>query len=78
VVVGRVVLDGILNNDLFIVLQPEWAPGVEARMNALLASMTPLQPMPESLKGRDYSRTPIYLQEIAHRKATQQRTITGI
>lgn len=78
VVVGRVVLDGILNNDLFIVLQPEWAPGVEARMNALLESMTPLQPMPESLKGRDYSRTPIYQQEIAHRRATRNRNVTGI
>jgi hypothetical protein len=78
VVVGRVVLDGILHNDLFIVLQPGWAPGVEARMNALLESMTPIQPMPDSLKGRDYSRTPIYVQEIAHRKATQKRTIAGI
>ncbi len=26
-VVGRFVLDGILHNDLFIVLQPEWRPG---------------------------------------------------
>src|SRR5690606_24264863 len=34
VVVGRVLLDGILHNDLFVVLQPEWRPGVEARANA--------------------------------------------
>jgi len=78
VVVGRVVLDGILHNDMFIVLQPEWAPGVEARMNALLASMVPIEPMPDSLKGRDYTRTPIYTQEIAHRKATLKRTIAGV
>jgi NAD(P)-dependent dehydrogenase (short-subunit alcohol dehydrogenase family) len=78
VVVGRVVLDGILHNDLFIVLQPEWRQGVETRMNALLESMVPVTPMPDSLKGRDYTRTPIYAQEIAHRRATQKRTIKGI
>ena len=78
VVVGRVVLDAILHNDLFVVLQPEWAPGVEARAHALLESMVPITPMPESLKGRDYSRTPIYAQEIAHRKATRTRNISGI
>jgi NAD(P)-dependent dehydrogenase (short-subunit alcohol dehydrogenase family) len=78
VVVGRVVLDGILHNDLFIVLQPEWAPGVELRMKALLESMVPITPMPDSLKGRDYSRTPVYAQEIAHRIATRKRTISGI
>ena len=78
VVVGRVLLDGILHNDLFVVLQPEWRPGVEARANALLESMVPVQPMPESLNGRDYTRTPIYVQEIAHRRATRQRNIAGI
>jgi NAD(P)-dependent dehydrogenase (short-subunit alcohol dehydrogenase family) len=78
VVVGRVVLDGILNNDMFIVLQPEWRVGVEARMNALLESMVPVQPMPEALQGRDYTRTPIYAQEIAHRRATRKRNIKGI
>jgi NAD(P)-dependent dehydrogenase (short-subunit alcohol dehydrogenase family) len=78
VVVGRVVLDGILNNDLFIVLQPEWRPGVQARADALLESMVPVQPMPASLNGRDYTRTPIYVQEIAHRRATRNRKITGI
>ncbi len=78
VVVGRVLLDGILHNDLFVVLQPEWRPGVEARADALLESMVPLQPMPESLGGRDYTRTPIYVQEIAHRRATRRREVPGI
>jgi NAD(P)-dependent dehydrogenase (short-subunit alcohol dehydrogenase family) len=81
VVVGRVVIDGILNNDLFIVLQPEWRPGVEARANALLESMVPHLPMPESMTtgaADRYLRTPIYAQEIAHRKATRKRTIQGI
>jgi NAD(P)-dependent dehydrogenase (short-subunit alcohol dehydrogenase family) len=76
-VVGRFVLDGILHNDLFIVLQPEYRQGVEARCNALLESMTPFTAMPESMKGGNYLRTPIFAQEIAHRKATQKRTIPG-
>jgi NAD(P)-dependent dehydrogenase (short-subunit alcohol dehydrogenase family) len=78
-IVGRVVLDGILNNDLFIVLQTEWRPGAEARANALLESMVPPLPMPESMAnvGNRYLRTPIYAQEIAHRRATRKREIKG-
>jgi hypothetical protein len=71
------VLDGILHNDLFIVLQPEYRPGIEARANALLESMVPFTPMPESMKSGNYLRTPIYAQEIAHRRATQKREIKG-
>jgi NAD(P)-dependent dehydrogenase (short-subunit alcohol dehydrogenase family) len=80
-VVGRVVIDGILHNDLFIVLQPEWRPGVEARANALLESMVPVLPMPESMTtgaADRYLRTPIYAQEAAHRRASRKRTIQGI
>src|SRR6185503_2535271 len=44
-VVARLVLDGILNNDLFIVAQPEYRAGVEARCNALLESMVSYKPM---------------------------------
>lgn len=76
-VVGRFVLDGILHNDLYIVLQPEWRPGVEARANALLESMVPFTPMPEHMRTGNYLRTPIYAQEIAHRRATRNRTIPG-
>ena len=76
-VVARYVLDGILNNDLFIVCQPEYRAGVEARCNALLESMVPFKPLPpEMLRGNVY-RTPIFQQEIAHRKATQKRDIAG-
>ena len=76
-VVARFVLDGILNNDLYIVLQPEYRAGVEARCNALLESMVAFKPLvPEMLRGNVY-RTPIYQQEIAHRKATQKRDIAG-
>jgi NAD(P)-dependent dehydrogenase (short-subunit alcohol dehydrogenase family) len=76
-VVGRFVLDGILRNDLFIVLQPEYRVGVEARCNALLDSMVGYSPMPEAMRSGNYYRTPIYVQEIAHRKATRQREIKG-
>lgn len=77
VVAARYVLDGILNNDLFIVAQPEWRVGVEARCNALLESMVPFAPLPPELLAGNRYRTPIYLQEIAHRKATRKRDIEG-
>jgi len=76
-VVARFVLDGILNNDLFIVLQPEYRAGVEARCNALLDSMVAFKPMPPEMYRGNVYRTPIYQQEIAHRKATQKRDIAG-
>jgi NAD(P)-dependent dehydrogenase (short-subunit alcohol dehydrogenase family) len=77
VVVARFVLDGILNNDLYIVCQPEYRAGVEARCNALLGSMVAFQPLPPALLSGNVYRTPIFLQEIAHRKATQTRNIPG-
>jgi NAD(P)-dependent dehydrogenase (short-subunit alcohol dehydrogenase family) len=76
-VIARLVLDGILNNDLFIVAQPEYRPGVEARCNALLDSMVPFKPLPPELSRGNVYRTPIFQQEIAHRKATQKRDIAG-
>jgi NAD(P)-dependent dehydrogenase (short-subunit alcohol dehydrogenase family) len=76
-VVGRFVLDGILNNDLYIVLQPEYRQGVEARCNALLESMVPFTPVPDHMKDGNYLRTPVFAQEIAHRRATRKRTIPG-
>ena len=77
VVAARFVLNGMLNNDLYIVAEPEYRAGVEARCNALLESMAPFKPLPpELLRGNVY-RTPIYMQEVAHRKATQTRDIAG-
>jgi NAD(P)-dependent dehydrogenase (short-subunit alcohol dehydrogenase family) len=78
VVAARFVLNGILNNDLYIVAEPEYRMGVEARCNALLESMIPFKPLPAELMGPGTYRTPIYLQEVAHRKATQVRDISGI
>ena len=77
-VAARFVLNGILNNDLFIVAEPEYRVGVEARCNALLESMTQFKPLPPELLRGNFYRTPIYQQEIAHRKATQVRDIAGM
>jgi NAD(P)-dependent dehydrogenase (short-subunit alcohol dehydrogenase family) len=77
-VVARLVLDGILNNDLYIVAQPEYRAGVEARCNALLDSMVAYKPLPPELYKGNVYRTPIFQQEIAHRKATKKRNIPGI
>jgi hypothetical protein len=76
-VAARFVLDGILRNDLYIVAEPEYRAGVEARCNALLESMTPFKPLPTELLHGNVYRTPIYQQEIAHRRATQIRDIAG-
>jgi NAD(P)-dependent dehydrogenase (short-subunit alcohol dehydrogenase family) len=78
--VGRIVVDGILNNDMWIYPAPEYIVGVRARGEAMAESMVPYQPMPPHIAaGRArYYRTPIYVQEVAHRRATRKRTIPGI
>ncbi|HEV2700655.1 MAG TPA: hypothetical protein VGV09_03430, partial [Steroidobacteraceae bacterium] len=76
-VVARFVLDGMLNNDLYIVAEPEYRLGVEARCNALLESMNPFKPLPPSLINNNVYRSPIYVQEIKHRRATQTRDLAG-
>ena len=77
-VAARFVLDGMLHNDLYIVAEPEYRLGVEARCNALLESMNPFKPLPASLVNNGVYRSPIYVQEIQHRRATQKRDIAGI
>ncbi len=78
-VAARFVLDGMLHNDFYIVAEPEYRAGVEARCNALLESMNPFKPLPTSLTSSNgVYRSPIYVQEIAHRRATQTRDIAGI
>jgi NAD(P)-dependent dehydrogenase (short-subunit alcohol dehydrogenase family) len=77
-VAARFVLNGLLNNDLYIVAEPEYRAGVEARCNALLESMNPFKPLPAQLMGPGVYRSPIYVQEIGHRRATQNRDIPGI
>jgi NAD(P)-dependent dehydrogenase (short-subunit alcohol dehydrogenase family) len=82
-VAARFVLDGMLHNDLYIVAEPEYRAGVEARCNALLESMNPFKPLPASLTppaSQDRTgvyRSPMYVQEIGHRRATQNRDLAG-
>jgi NAD(P)-dependent dehydrogenase (short-subunit alcohol dehydrogenase family) len=78
--VGRLVVNGIINNDMWIYPAPEYVVGVQARGMAMAESMVPFTPMPEHIvAGRDrYYRTPIYVQEVAHRRATRNRKIPGV
>ena len=76
--VGRLVVNGIINNDMWIFPAPEYRPGVEARGQAMAESMVAFTPMPQNIAAGNYTRTPIYVQEIAHRRATQKRNIPGI
>jgi NAD(P)-dependent dehydrogenase (short-subunit alcohol dehydrogenase family) len=78
--VGRLVVDGIINNDMWIFPAPEYRVGVEARGLAMVESMVAYTPMPESIAaGRNsYFRTPIYMQEVVHRRATRKRNIPGV
>src|SRR5580698_5442458 len=62
-VAARFVLDGLLHNDLYIVAEPEYRLGVEARCNALLESMNPFKPLAPRLINNNVYRSPIYVQE---------------
>jgi NAD(P)-dependent dehydrogenase (short-subunit alcohol dehydrogenase family) len=67
-VAARIVLDGIRHNDLFIMSHPEFRANAQVRFNAYLESMVTDRPQaPE--------RTPIYAQEVAHRRATRNRSL---
>jgi NAD(P)-dependent dehydrogenase (short-subunit alcohol dehydrogenase family) len=82
ITVGRLVVNAILNNDLFIFPAPEYRQGMEARAAAFVESMVPFTPIPANVQaGIDANRylfTPMYAQEAAHRRATRKRTIPGI
>jgi NAD(P)-dependent dehydrogenase (short-subunit alcohol dehydrogenase family) len=82
VTVGRLVVNGILNNDLFIFPAPEYRQGVEARSYAMIESMVPFLPVPANIQaGIDsyrYLFSPVYTQEVTHRRATRKRDIKGI
>jgi NAD(P)-dependent dehydrogenase (short-subunit alcohol dehydrogenase family) len=82
ITVGRLVVNAILNNDLFIFPAPEYRQGMEARAAAYIESMVPFTPAPANIQaGIDANRylfTPMYAQEAAHRRATRKRNIPGI
>lgn len=67
---GERVLNGVRNNDLYILSHPEFKPGMQERFDAILASAVSDTPPPPSRVAaeRVVLTTPIYVPEIAHRK----------
>jgi NAD(P)-dependent dehydrogenase (short-subunit alcohol dehydrogenase family) len=72
---GERVLNGVVNNDLFILSHPEFKPGMQERFDAVMASTPAVEaPIPQ---GRvDYERVVLrcgmYQREIDHRKAKRK------
>ncbi|HXR90858.1 MAG TPA: SDR family oxidoreductase [Steroidobacteraceae bacterium] len=68
---GNRVLDGVVNNDLFILSHPEFAPGMQERFDAIMDSTPPVEaPIPPGRieAERGVIRCGIYEREIVHRK----------
>jgi NAD(P)-dependent dehydrogenase (short-subunit alcohol dehydrogenase family) len=72
---GERVLNGVVNNDLFIVSHPEFGPGMKERFDAIMAS-TPAVETPIPKARIEYEqrviRCGIYPREIEHRKKTRK------
>ena len=72
---GERVMNGVVNNDLFIVSHPEFAPGMQERFDAMMAS-TPSVEKPIPQARIDYEqrvlRCGIYPREIEHRKVKRK------
>jgi len=67
---GERVLNGVINNDLFIVTHPEYMPGTQQRFDAMLASEPVEEPVPD-MRAKFEARVlhaGIYRREIEHRK----------
>lgn len=66
---GERVLNGVVNNDLFIMTHPEFAPGMKERFDAILAS-APQDGFPQDRANaeRVVLTAPPYAPEIEHRK----------
>jgi NAD(P)-dependent dehydrogenase (short-subunit alcohol dehydrogenase family) len=70
---GERVLNGVKNNDLFILTHPEFKPGIKERFDAILAS-EPQDGFPEA-RAKAETRVltaPPYAPEIAHRTAPRK------
>jgi NADP-dependent 3-hydroxy acid dehydrogenase YdfG len=75
---GERVLNGVVNNDLFIFTHPEFKPGMQERFDAILASV-PDEPFPEG-RARAEARVltaPPYKPEIEHRRR-KRATYRGV
>jgi NAD(P)-dependent dehydrogenase (short-subunit alcohol dehydrogenase family) len=76
---GERVLNGVVNNDLFIFSHPEFGPGMKERFDAILASL-PTDGFPEArarAETRVLTAAP-YAPEVTHRKAPRKsyRSVT--
>jgi NAD(P)-dependent dehydrogenase (short-subunit alcohol dehydrogenase family) len=68
---GERVMNGVVNNDLFILSHPEFAPGMKERFDAIMASTPTVEtPIPKDRIAYEQVvlRCGIYPREIAHRK----------
>jgi NAD(P)-dependent dehydrogenase (short-subunit alcohol dehydrogenase family) len=68
---GERVMNGVVNNDLFIVSHPEFAAGMKQRFDAMMASTPPIEaPIPQARIDSEQRvlRAGIYKREIEHRK----------
>jgi len=72
---GERVLNGVVNNDLFILSHPEFKPGMQERFDAIMASTPPVEkPIPQSRIDFESRvlRCGIYRREIVHRKVKRK------
>jgi NAD(P)-dependent dehydrogenase (short-subunit alcohol dehydrogenase family) len=68
---GERVLNGVVNNDLFILSHPEFKPGIQERFDAIMLSTPSVEtPIPKDRIGYEkvVLRCGIYPREIDHRK----------
>jgi NAD(P)-dependent dehydrogenase (short-subunit alcohol dehydrogenase family) len=68
---GERVLNGVVNNDLFILSHPEFKPGIQERFDAIMLSTPSVEtPIPQERVGYEkvVLRCGIYPREIDHRK----------
>jgi NAD(P)-dependent dehydrogenase (short-subunit alcohol dehydrogenase family) len=78
---GERVLNGVVNNDLFIVTHPEYMPGTKQRFDAMLASEPVEDTPPPEARVKASARVlhaGIYPREIEHRKKPRKsfRSVT--
>jgi NAD(P)-dependent dehydrogenase (short-subunit alcohol dehydrogenase family) len=72
---GERVLNGVVNNDLFILSHPEFKPGIKERFDAIMLSTPTVEaPIPPERVGYEkvVLRCGIYPREIEHRKVKRK------
>ena len=72
---GERVLNGVVNNDLFILSHPEFKPGIKERFDAIMLSTPAVEaPIPPERVGYEkvVLRCGIYPREIEHRKVKRK------